>query len=304
VLDVVGWKDLRLKALRDKDRYRKHMRDAANHRERFKFSSTYVQRSNQSGISYANALFGTQNEQIQFIPKGQDDILLRPWDSCPAFKDVSKDPEAIKAKEEAKELGLKINRHLTADTGLLVDNQILEGMYAICRSQAALCNNVGMWCTVFNVEDLKILEYSKDKTYWFHHGPGFKPNRKMAAPLMKQIFEQMEEAIHGKGGPMFHLRFGHAETVARIYNFFELYKEPTRQLNHDEFLGSMQLPFMANVHFELYRKGDGVFVRMLVNEHPTIMPRCGEMFCPFNKFKEGYHAVSQEPLEQMCAVST
>jgi len=354
-------------AKRDMRRYGVHMQNAANSRGRFSLTATEIERARQSGVGYAQSLFGGKDKIgiITTQPKASDP-KLRPWDACPVYKTVTEHPALIKAKEEAAQIYAGIAKRLSKFFGTEVSPKEATAMYAMCRSQVSLCKNNGMWCNVFSLDEFKQMEYAKDIVYWHHHGPGYAPNVKMAAPLFKEIFEQMEGAITGRPGPMFHLRFSHAETVARVYDFLNWLKKPTRKLHHDELTTGQWLPFMANVHFELYRKGAAgaqaagyetgapaeggydtgapaagyetgapaagyetgapaeggydtgvqeaggynvgggdpykdVFVRMLVNEKPTVIPGCGNFFCPYAKFKASYHAKAQEPLETACA---
>jgi len=212
------------------------------------------------------------------------------------------------------------------------------------------------------------LNFAKDNIYWYQHGAGTRVNTDMSGEFLKQILKEMDAAATGVKGPMFHLRFAHAETVARLYNGMNLFTKPVRQgVLPTTFRMNQYLPFMANLHFELYRKGgqqghngnyrrylhrrspdwgnnnfqgqgftplpnnqfgqgqfgfaqqqqqqqfggqlqfgnnpafDNVYVRVMLNEKPIIVPGCQHHFCPYNQFKNIYRQLASLKVQQVCS---
>ena len=63
-------------------------------------------------------------------------------------------------------------------------------MYDMCRFDKAWhVNRISPWCSVFNREELEILEYREDLKYYYYSGPGRRINQKLGCPPLRDMFE-------------------------------------------------------------------------------------------------------------------
>lgn len=66
-------------------------------------------------------------------------------------------------------------------------------MYTTCAFESAWNNgSLSQWCALFDLEDLRVMEYLEDLDYYWKDGPGFKINYEQACPPFKDAVEFLE----------------------------------------------------------------------------------------------------------------
>jgi len=141
---------------------------------------------------------------------------------------------------------------------LMLETKDVSSMYTICMSSVSMCFQRGQFCNLFTEEEMRKLNYFKDMTYYYVHGPGNPVNVQMSGPLIAAIRNEMSMAIANPAGPKMHMRFNHAETVIRLSNGLNIYDKPDESgKNPIAFNQARDLPFMGNIHLELWRGGAG-----------------------------------------------
>jgi hypothetical protein len=275
-LNEVGWDDLRKLGRRDQERYAPLLNYTPQLGEQIDFRATAIQRSQDSGDAYLEAIFGKGNPNTpkKVVLPRKEDPEMRPWEMCPKYQLGKVSPEMLAMKKSREAdfmqkttkriagiLGLKCSESTAEGTKKVKDNSVLEpkdvaSMYTICMSSVSMCFQKGQFCNIFTEEEMRTLNYYKDMTYWYVHGPGNQVNVDMSGPLIAAIRNEMNAAIANPAGKKFHLRFNHAETVMRLYNGMFIFDQPQPQTEApNSFKQSRDLPFMGNVHFELWRRG-------------------------------------------------
>ncbi len=62
-----------------------------------------------------------------------------------------------------------------------------------CAFETAWNNgSLSQWCALFDLEDLRVMEYLEDLDYYWKDGPGFKINYEQACPPFKDAVEFLE----------------------------------------------------------------------------------------------------------------
>lgn len=63
----------------------------------------------------------------------------------------------------------------------------------MCRFENAwYVNRTSVWCSVFNKEELKIMEYREDLNYYYCCGPGREMSAKIGCPLLSDMFQHFK----------------------------------------------------------------------------------------------------------------
>ena len=100
--------------------------------------------------------------------------------------DVQEDEEPVNSTSsnnktvEKREAAGQVMEHLEF-TDMLI-------MYNLCRyEQAREPSMTSVWCAVFEEEDLKVMEYYEELSYWYSNGYFYEINTQFACPLMENL---------------------------------------------------------------------------------------------------------------------
>ena len=183
----------------------------------------------------------------------------------------------------------------------------LDLMYDMCRYQLAWTpEKRSFWCSVFDTEHLKVLEYSKDLKYWYLNAYGYPLNQKVACPLIKDLVRAFDNDTDVKGS----FYFTHSEALMPFMTLLGLYKD-NFILSHDlyganevtnrQFKSSLISPFATNVGFALHNCDGEKRVMMYVQEELTALPLCSnEQYCTWDEFKEVMKPLIECDFDAIC----
>ena len=286
-------------------------------------------RSSQSAVAFAQGIFEQQGpvglSKYQPIavkvsgPAGADRIL-RVHDACPKWKKTYANSQNEYAKflhgARVQNVTEKIRSRLNNKTN--VSPAVVRAMYLMCAFSTQTDSNDVSLCSLFDDEDLKVLEYLNDLKMYWSHSYGRKINYRMACPLYMKITESFLQYIH-HGKPYGVFQFAHTGTVLPLLTLLGLYKDdlPLRANNFDKqtnrtFRPSNIVPMSANIAFVLYdrrrmetnhsrnvdmrqkRKVSTMMIQMLVNEVAVEIPPCkGKTYCSLKKFLDHYSHIKK-----------
>ncbi|HTJ35993.1 MAG TPA: histidine-type phosphatase [Dactylosporangium sp.] len=130
--------------------------------------------------------------------------------------------------------------------------------------------------------DAAWLAYLDDAEEFYQSGPAFAGRDityKMAAPLLDDLFAELEAKAGGTSAKGAVLRFTHAEEVEPLAVLLQL-PGSTKQARLDQpytyannpWRGASVAPMAANIQWDLFAKGGTYLVRMLYNERETAFP--------------------------------
>lgn len=157
--------------------------------ERFHFRHSYSETSNTSIRALATGLFGAagaQNVVYEDVP--ERDILLRPFDFCPAYSDATENwnasQEAFRRGPEVEESLQNINRKLGFVGSDQLSFETIFIMWEWCRYELSSTfefsnsetGDDSIWCAAFSVADHLLMEYYEEigLFYRFGYGVGMK----------------------------------------------------------------------------------------------------------------------------------
>uniref|UniRef100_A0A0D9VND7 Multiple inositol polyphosphate phosphatase 1 n=1 Tax=Leersia perrieri TaxID=77586 RepID=A0A0D9VND7_9ORYZ len=315
-------------AIRVKERFQ-GLFDEEYHPDVYSIRSTQVPRASASAVAFGLGLLSgkgklgpEKNRAFSVLSESRaSDIYLRFFDSCETYKDYRKrkEPDVEKQKGPILEhvTSALVNRYQLNFT-----TQDVSSLWFLCKQEASLNHITNQACQLFNEDEVYFLEWTDDLESFVLKGYGESINYRMGLPLLKDVFQSMEDAIIAKEenhpDGMYEkarLRFAHAETLLPFSCLLGLFLEGSdfEKIQREESLaippmpphgrkwkGSVVAPFAGNNMLALYQcpeKSDGTkisqdqkssyFVQVLHNEAPVSMPGCGNKdFCPFEEFKE------------------
>ncbi|KAF3334644.1 multiple inositol polyphosphate phosphatase 1 isoform X1 [Carex littledalei] len=292
------------------------------HPDLYPIKATQVPRAAASAVAFGIGLFsgkGTlgsgQHRAFSVVSESRaSDNQLRFHDNCATYKSYreSREPEVEKLKEPIIE---EITSALISRHHLNFKRQDVASLWFLCKQQASLLDITDQACGLFSETEILLLEWTDDLEFFLLKGYGKSINYWMGVPLLRNIFQTMQEAIRANEeslpGGMYEraqLRFAHAETIVPFSCLLGLFLEgdeykkiqrsesldlPPKPPQKRNWRGSSIAPFAGNNMLVLYQcrskqtdQNISYHVQVLHNEVPVSLPACGTDFCPFEIFKE------------------
>ena len=299
---------------------------------RYSFIGSDKLRSSQSAVAFAQGIFEHQGpvgiSKYQPIavkvsgPAGADQIL-RVHEACPKWKKMN---AKISQNEYAKfmhgpqvqNVTENIYSRLNLKSKIKPSSKDVMELFLMCAFSTQTDSNDVSLCSLFENEDLKVLEYLNDLKMYWSYSYGRKINYRMACPLYVKIMDSLLQYIrHGKPYGVF--QFAHTGTVLPLLTLLGLFKDdlPLRADNFDRqnnrtFRPSNIVPMSANIAFVLYdrrkietnhsrngdvkqkRKMSTMVIQVLVNEVAVKIPACnGKTYCRLKKFLDYYSHIKK-----------
>ncbi|XP_067673674.1 multiple inositol polyphosphate phosphatase 1-like [Haliotis asinina] len=298
--------------------------------ENFRFLVSSKQRTQESGNAYyegfLQALMGDSEEGD--MDSELSDETLRFHERCQKYiHTVDKNKTAIVefykflSGKEMTNIMKKVHSKLGIPDDLL-KTEDLRTMYLVCGYETALYQS-SPWCSLFDDEDFKVLEYLSDLKHYYKNGYGHKITAVQSCPLVTDIFTTMDDAIEAmesevdeedlNGYVLGNFYFGHAETLGPLYAALGLFNDslPLTAENYLQqssrlFRTSEILPFSANLMFILYecdqndellteseaadetRETTQYMLRLYVNEKLMKIPGCEDFTCLYSQVRKQF----------------
>ena len=119
--------------------------------------------------------------------------------------------------------------------------------------------------------------------------------------------------IYIRSYPVADIRIGHSATIGPLLSALGLFEDsqPLTAQNFDsmknrKFFDSTVIPFGGHLAFILYDCGggrplNGQLLKLLVNEQPTLIPKCGSDTCDYAYVRKQYeHMIDQCDWNRVC----
>ncbi|CAH0564059.1 unnamed protein product [Brassicogethes aeneus] len=277
----------------------------------YKFKYTHTQRTKKSAQYFATGLFGKKTAKDVWFPLPlKRDPILRFYKLCSKWRNtIKKQPimelELFKKSSHFLELVDNVNKKIGAENVLNAEDVLL--MYFACAFETAW-NKVlkSPWCSVFTIDDLKVLEYHEDLKYYWIDGYGHQLTYQQACPA---IVDMVEHFDNKEKYPLSVLYFTHSGTLLKMLAHLGLYKDEKILIANDyekngnrEWKVSHIDAFATNLAFILHKCGDEEKVLTLHQENVVRLPSCPDSdLCDLQKFKEFYtDSVDHCDFNSMC----
>ncbi|XP_039289402.1 multiple inositol polyphosphate phosphatase 1 [Nilaparvata lugens] len=227
---------------------------------------------------------------------------------------------------QAEEMCLRVSEKL----GLLdepLDYNNVSILYNACQYELAWGRLTSPWCSVFEKEDLELMEYIGDLSYYYFCGPGNPYNMIQGCLLLKDLILQLLSAAEAFENNLPHhtvsLYMGHSTSVLHIAAQLGIINEEEHltHLNYEKnsatrrYRTSIVAPYTANLIVILYECtfNDRYQIKILLNEKPVLYPGicdpdtglCSlhsfqKLFRDFISWEECSHNYCTHSIDQMC----
>ncbi|OCT69844.1 multiple inositol polyphosphate phosphatase 1 [Xenopus laevis] len=257
-----------------------------------------------------------------------NDTLMRFFDHCPKFLVEVEDNDTalhevdkFKQSPEMKKVIQKISTLLDVPEQEL-SADLIQMAFFICSFELAIKNIVNSpWCSLFDEEDARVLEYLNDLKQYWKRGYGYDINSRSSCHLFQHIFQHLEIAVtESKSSQQVSIpvvmQFGHAETLLPLLALMGLFKDET-PLTAENFISQTErkfrsghiVPYASNLAFVLYRcdmaetQREKYQVQLLLNEQLLHFPHSHSSLCLFEEMKEQYgHLLDGCAISTECAI--
>ncbi|EDO37606.1 predicted protein, partial [Nematostella vectensis] len=244
-------------------------------------------------------------------PKDHDKVL-RPYSMCPRYDQVVDgrngmlEPRKFAQGSEMQRVISNVKSRLGMPKNAELNVEVVEKMFMLCAFLTVNDNDTS-WCSLFEEEDLNVLEYYLDMWQYYEHGYGHEITYKSICPLVAEIAQTIK-SFTKKKIPNGIFRFAHSGGIISLQSILSLYRDPIpltagnyHKLSNRTFRIARNAPMSSNIAFVLHECTDGYKVQVLVNERLTVLPCCKSAVCKLDKFLECYEAIGSNcDLEKMC----
>lgn len=255
--------------------------------------------------------------------------------------------EKLITTQPFKDMSIRITERL----GFLemLNDSVIVTMYRACafeqawwgeqislgQFQGGFCRDpdtLSKWCTVFDKEDLKLLEYAEDIHIFYKSGYGSDFNPRLGCPILRDLYSRTENVINGaffpfrcdtrsvrlkflagvRKGPTVVAQFTHSTAFHQFITALNLYKDEVAPTGENyEIQGdrrwktAMFGPSSTNlvgILYKCYNTSEKYQMQFLLDENPfDVVDGCERGLCPWRKFKEKYEKTAQSCDTTFCS---
>ncbi|XP_008168791.1 multiple inositol polyphosphate phosphatase 1 isoform X1 [Chrysemys picta bellii] len=253
-----------------------------------------------------------ENEETEI-----NDKLMRFFDHCEKFVTCVEENATAMYEVDAFKQGPEMKRVLEKIAATLcvpvrdLNADLVQVAFFTCSFELAIKNVNSPWCSLFNEEDAKVLEYLNDLKQYWKRGYGYDINSRSSCILFQDIFKHLDKAIAESKSSMpisspVILQFGHAETLQPLLALMGFFKdeEPLAANNykkqmHRKFRSGRIVPYASNLIFVLYHcdqaktPEEEYQVQILLNEKLLPFPHSEETVSLYTDLKNHYKDILQ-----------
>ncbi|XP_026575691.1 multiple inositol polyphosphate phosphatase 1 isoform X1 [Pseudonaja textilis] len=256
-----------------------------------------------------------------------NDKLMRFFDHCEKFvQDVEDNDTAlyeVDAFKESPEM-MKIVNKTIQNLCLPAEDlnaDLVQVAFFTCSFGLSIKNISSPWCSLFNKEDAKVLEYLNDLKQYWKRAYGYNINSQSSCILFQDIFKNLDKAVSESkrsksiSSPVI-IQFGHAETLQPLLSLMGYFKDkvPLNASNYHsqlkrKFRSGRIVPYAANLLFVLYHcdqpksPKDEYKVQILLNEKLLPFTYSGKTVSLYTKLKKHYKCFLQNcEFSKVCSI--
>ncbi|XP_069719949.1 multiple inositol polyphosphate phosphatase 1 [Phaenicophaeus curvirostris] len=279
-------------------------------RRRLRLGSSSKHRCLQSGAAFRRGLgpdLGGHEVEVEV-----NDSLMRFFDHCAKFVALVEENDAAMCQVNAFKEGPEMRKVLEKVASALclpveeLNADLVQVAFLTCSYELAIKNVTSPWCSLFNEEDAKVLEYLNDLKQYWKRGYGYDINSRSSCILFQDIFQHLDEAVEESksskpiSSPLI-VQVGHAETLQPLLALMGYFKddEPLKANNYArqanrKFRSGRIVPYAANLVFVLYHcdqvktSEEEYQVQILLNEKLLSFHHSNETISTYADLKDYY----------------
>ncbi|KAM3962684.1 multiple inositol polyphosphate phosphatase 1 [Aphomia sociella] len=253
-LTGTGYEELYDIGKRIRERY-PHLLHGSN--SNYYFRTTNEQRTITSSMAFVHGLTENTNLNLSIDGPWERDDIIRPYENCDKYQEESKGGKELEEQLEAYfktadfvAVQNSVQERLGIRTVLTPDN--IYSFYEICRFYRSWTPNLrSPWCSVFTDDDLVVLEYRDDVRHYYRNGYGTSVNTKLGGPVLKDLYDNFEAAVNGRGRDIVSY-FTHDTMIEMAICSMGIFKddfklEATNRVANRKWMTSYISPFSVNI---------------------------------------------------------
>lgn len=315
-LTIQGVEDIKILAGRWQERFPKLFSTEYNPND-YKFRHSDSPQISQSIKAFVNAIVHRGNE-VHYEPASYNESSYDPVTKCSAWQTevnnnkTNEQANVFIQKEEYKML----LQNVTSRLGFLysVDPKLIRAAYEICRyDKATEIAKPSPWCAAFTKENILLLEYLEDLTYYYKEGYGNPLSKKLGckpiADLMKQFTDVIEHP--DQPHPKALISFVNGSMIDLLVTALGAYEDPvpltadnyhTPLIQRRKWRTSNINPFSANIVSVLYKcqQGEPNQVMFFQNENPMELQGCSVGLCNWSYLKNTFGNIGKTCNLEFC----
>ncbi|XP_059613076.1 multiple inositol polyphosphate phosphatase 1-like [Phlebotomus argentipes] len=298
-LTVQGWNDLKLLA-QHYQRIFPNLLPNIYTQDKYLFRHTNIQRTEASFRAFVEGLFGPDAYQHVSLAPDDNNVLLRPYDHCPAWEtqgDAIDEPNSEVNKFIASQLFQDTLSQVSQRLGFkfqLPADQV-EQIWDMCRyEQAWFLQRVSAWCTAFTKSHVDVFEYKEDLKYYYKSGYGSSLNSQITCGLVSDMVRHLESDSQ----PQAVAYFAHDSAIQLFMTALGANKDRD-SLRADNYLQNERrtwrtsdiAPFGANlvaVKYDCPESNERQKVMFFLNEKPVSLDWCRVGLCEWRDVQQMY----------------
>ncbi|XP_067155685.1 multiple inositol polyphosphate phosphatase 1 [Apteryx mantelli] len=286
-------------------------------RRRLALASSSKHRCLQSGAAFRRGLGPPLPRDDGEMEIEVNDSLMRFFEHCQKFVALVEENKTATHQVDAFKKGPEMRRVLEKVASVLclpadeLNADLIQVAFLTCSYELAIKNMTSPWCSLFNEEDAKVLEYLNDLKQYWKRGYGYDINSRSSCNLFQDIFQQLDKAVEESksskpiSSPVI-VQIGHAETLQPLLALMGFFKddEPLRANNyvkqtHRKFRSGRIVPYAANLVFVLYHcdqvktSKEEYQVQMLLNEKLLPFHHSNKTISVYADLKDYYKDILQ-----------
>lgn len=286
----------------------------AGNLDNINFTVTSLARTRSSYRYFYSGLKKTLKSNTAKPDAHVDNKRLRFFDTCKKYKQIQHNKKVRKETKmfsEGNEITnvVKKVRNRLGFSKVTLDEVKLMQQY--CAFEIGVHYH-SHWCQLFDVDDLKTIDYMYDIQSYHEWGYAYHINWQQSCPFTSHMFDTFDKVVQTAAPsnrvPKVDIAFGHAETILPVLTAFGLFKDSRTLLANNfaqntyrKFHGAEISPFAANIAVGLYRcSAENYVTKFFVNEVAVHIPACGHTICSFLDVMNYYSRLAYCNFDHIC----
>lgn len=281
--------------------------------EDYEFRHTKTKRTRDSALAFLKGLFDS-NQNINLTESPEKDTLLHFYKHCDKYRKVTEEQSGIEYDKflkgpEIRKVKQRVIQRLALNNS--IEYETLQLIYDNCVFEYGIYNDAP-WCTVFQKEDIDILEYAEDIKYYWEDSYPHDITVEQTCELVKDIWQHLKNSKEGNGKRKIVGRWAHSATVNTLYTRLGLYKDKQQLLhnNYDQqkarkWRTTLHTPMSSSIAFVLLQCKDDFTVQTFHMEKLIKLDGiCAEKDCKWSEIEEKFKPISDNcNFDEICKVS-
>ncbi|XP_011501782.1 PREDICTED: multiple inositol polyphosphate phosphatase 1-like [Ceratosolen solmsi marchali] len=269
------------------------------------FRASNTARTNETLISFTEGLF-LKKGFITPVATPESERIIEPYQNCFNWYN---DYDSNHYNDESDKFIMtsefqQLIKNVSSRLGFIRSLNFNEiyAIYTTCRYEVAWNpDQLSIWCMLFLFEEMKLMEYIEDLSYYYISGPGRKLSGQLGCHAVSDMFNHFEkvenDTLHDQPKGIFY--FGHTLSIQILLAALKINADevPINASNYHtvdrKYRTSLQTPFSANLMAVFYKcEGENKPNKVIfyLCEKPLYVHYCNGQICDWDELKKKFQS--------------